>query len=109
MNNKPVVPRARAGRDVDEAVDYYLREAGEKTALEFVDALEQAYLQIALYPATGSMRYAFELDLPDLRSWSLRRFPYLVFYVERHDHIDVWRVLHGVRDIPAWLNAPESG
>ena len=22
------------------------------------------------------------------------RFPYLVFYVERVDHVDVWRVLH---------------
>jgi hypothetical protein len=31
------------------------------------------------------------------------RYPYLVFYVERSDHIDIWRVLHGQRDIPAWL------
>jgi toxin ParE1/3/4 len=33
----------------------------------------------------------------------VQRYPYLVFYVERDDHIDVWRVLHGQRDIPAWL------
>jgi toxin ParE1/3/4 len=25
----------------------------------------------------------------------------LVFFVERDDHIDVWRVLHGRRDIAA--------
>jgi hypothetical protein len=25
----------------------------------------------------------------------------MVFYVERSDHIDVWRVFHGRRDIPA--------
>jgi toxin ParE1/3/4 len=33
----------------------------------------------------------------------LKRHPYLVFYVERADHLDVWRVLHGMKDIPAWL------
>jgi toxin ParE1/3/4 len=27
-----------------------------------------------------------------------------VFFVEREDHIDVWRVLHGKRDIPAWMS-----
>ncbi|ENO88947.1 plasmid stabilization system [Thauera aminoaromatica S2] len=36
------------------------------------------------------------------------RYPYLVFYVERADHIDVWRVLHGERDIPAWMQAPDA-
>ena len=34
--------------------------------------------------------------------------PYLVFYVERPDHIDVWRVLHSQRDIPAWMQEPEG-
>ena len=29
-----------------------------------------------------------------------------VFYVEREADIDVWRVLHGARDIPAWLREP---
>jgi toxin ParE1/3/4 len=36
----------------------------------------------------------------------LKRFPYLVFYSERSDAIEVWRVLHGRRDIPAWLAEP---
>ena len=36
-------------------------------------------------------------------SWPLRKYPYLVFYVEQADHIDVWRVLHMKRDIPAWM------
>jgi toxin ParE1/3/4 len=48
-------------------------------------------------------RYAHELDLPGLLCWPLKRYPYLVFYVERDDHIDVWRVLHGMRDFPEWL------
>ena len=44
--------------------------------------------------------------MPGQRSWPLTRYPHLVFYVERPDHIDVWRVLHGQRDIPAWMQDP---
>jgi len=101
---KPVLPRESASRDVEDAVDYYLKNAGETIALGFVEALELAYLQIASQPGSGSPRYAHELDLPGLRAWSLQRYPYLVFYVERPSHIDIWRVLHGQRDIPAWLH-----
>jgi toxin ParE1/3/4 len=39
--------------------------------------------------------------LPGLRFWPLKRYPYFVFYLERETHIDVWRVLHAERDIPA--------
>jgi len=35
--------------------------------------------------------------------WRLRRFPYLVFYLTHPTHVDVVRVLHEARDIPAVL------
>ncbi|MGH6661520.1 MAG: type II toxin-antitoxin system RelE/ParE family toxin [Rhodospirillales bacterium] len=108
MSPKRIIPRQRANRDIDEAVDYYLRDAGEKAALGFINALDRAYRHIARHPATGYPRYAHELDLPGLRSWPLKRYPYLVFYVERDDHIDVWRILHAERDIPAWMREPEG-
>lgn len=107
MRVKPVVPRELARRDVDEAIDHSLQEGAEQAALRFVDALEQAYLQLGRQPASGSLRYARELGIPGLRSWPLRRFPYLVFYLEREDHVDAWRVLHGRRDVPAWLREAE--
>ena len=100
MNTKQVVTRAIANRDVDEALSHYLRDGGVRAALGFIDELERAYRHIAHFPATGSSRYAWELDMPELQSWPLKRYPYLVFYRERDDHIDVWRVLHGRRDIP---------
>lgn len=106
---KPVIPRELAKRDVDEAIDYYLTEGGLELALGFIDALEQAYIHIAHHPATGSSFYAHELNLPGLRFWPLTRYPHLVFYIEREDHIDVWRVLHGQRDIPAWMREPQAG
>lgn len=108
MKAKAVVPRGQANRDVDDAVAFYLSEATETVALGFIDALEQAYTHIGRHPATGSPRYAHELNLPGLRTWPMTRYPYLVFYVERPDHIDVWRVLHGQRDIPAWMQEPDG-
>jgi toxin ParE1/3/4 len=58
---------------------------------------------IGAHPASGSPRYAHLLDLPGLRVWPIRRFPYLVFYVERDDAVAIWRVLHTRRDIPQTL------
>lgn len=106
MKTKPVVPRTSALQDVEDALSHYLGEGAEQAALGFIDALEQAYSHIGSHPATGSPRYAHELNLPGLRSWPLTRYPHLVFYVEQADHIDVWRVLHGKRDIPAWMSEP---
>ncbi len=107
MSVKPVIPRVLANRDVDQAIDHYLDEGGERVGLGFIDALERAYRHIARHPASGSPRYAQELDLPGLRVWPLKRYPHLVFYVERDDHIDVWRVLHSQRDLPVWMREPE--
>jgi toxin ParE1/3/4 len=105
---KPVVPREQANRDVDDAIAWYLSEGAEADALGLIDALEQAYTHIGDHPSAGSPRYAHELNLPDLRLWPLTHYPYLVFYVEQPDHIDVWRVLHGQRDIPAWMREPDE-
>lgn len=106
MTGKPVVLRDVARRDIEVCVAFYAGEAGEAVALRFVDALENLLRAIASHPATGSPQYGYELDLPGLRSRLLRRFPYLVFYVDREGHVDVWRVLHAQRDIPAWLQPP---
>lgn len=109
MKAKPVIPRELASSDVDEAIAYYLAEGAAQAALGFIDALEQAYAHIGRHPGTGSSRYAHELNLPGLRSWQLRRYPQIVFYVERQHHVEVWRVLHGQRDIPAWMGMPDGG
>ncbi len=109
MKAKPAIPREQANRDIYETLAYYLNEGSESAALDFLDTLEQAYAHISRHPATGSSHYAHELSLPGLRFWPLKRYPYLVFYVEQEAHIDVWRVLNAKRDIPAWLqenNAP---
>ncbi|MBS0380127.1 MAG: type II toxin-antitoxin system RelE/ParE family toxin [Proteobacteria bacterium] len=103
MTAKPVALRELAHRDVEEALEYHLTEAGLEIALRFIDGLERVYSQIGAHPEAGSSRYAIELSLPQLRSWTLGDFPYLVFYAESEHTVDVWRVLHGARDIPNWM------
>jgi toxin ParE1/3/4 len=105
---KPVIPRALASQDAESAIGYYLSEDAEQAALGFIDALEKAYAHIGRHPSSGSTRYAHELDLPGLHCWPLKRYPHLIFYIERDDHIDVWRVLHGTRDIPGRMAASED-
>ena len=103
MATKPVVLRELANLDIDEAIAYYLGEGAVDATLGLVDALEKAFDHIGQHPASGSTRYALELNLPELRSWPLTRYPYLVFYIENAEHVDVWRVLHAQRDIPMWM------
>ncbi len=102
---KRLVRHQLADDDVLEAIDHYLLQDAPDAAAAFIDDLEHAYRHIQRHPATGSPRYAHELNLPGLRFWGLRRFPQLVFYVEGPEVIEVWRVLHGSRDIPAWMHA----
>jgi toxin ParE1/3/4 len=106
---KNVVLRKLAEQDVERAIDHYGAEGGVEFALRFVNALEAVIRHVASHPSSGSPGYATELDLPGLRSRRLKRFPHLIFYVEQEDHVDVWRVLHGSMDIPAWLqdDAPQ--
>lgn len=108
MSAKPVIPRRAAEHDIEVAIARYLTEGGQEVAVGFIDELQAAYGHIARQPATGSPRYAHELDLPGLRFTPLQRYPYLVFYVERDHHVDVWRVLHEHRDIPERIRDPDD-
>jgi toxin ParE1/3/4 len=109
MKRKPVLLRALAREDLDRALAYYFAEATPRIALGFIADAERAMAQLARAATAGSTRYAHELDIPGLRTWALRRYPYVIFHVERADHVDVWRILHAARDIPARLQGPESG
>lgn len=100
---KRISRRDRANQDIREAARYYQDHAGDATALRFADAVDAALLHIATFPGAGSPRYEFEFGLDGLRGWPLRGFPYLAFYVEGPDQIEVWRVLHAERDLTAEL------
>ena len=98
-----VVPRRQAHRDFDSAFDYYLAKGAPDAAYQFADALDTAYATIAEHPGIGSRRHGEDLDIDGLRTWPVGSFPFLVFYFDQHDEIDVWRVLHMRRDVPLAL------
>lgn len=100
MTARRIELRHLAAADIADAADHYKDDGGEALALRFIDAVEHAIGRIGRSPHLGSLRFSYELDIPQLRAWRLNRFPYVVFYVAADDHIDVWRVLHSRRDIP---------
>ncbi len=104
---KPVQLRKIAAEDVEAATEHHRQEAGDTVAGRFVDAVERAVTHIGRHPHNGSLRFSYELGIPELRAWPITRFPYLVFYVERDNAIEVWRLLHTRRDIPATLTRDE--
>ena len=82
-------------------VGFNLRgDAPDGVALAFIDALGERINHITRSPNAGSVGFACELGIPELRAWGLTRFPYVIFYVPLVDRIDIWRVLHTRRDIP---------
>lgn len=105
---KPVRLSRLAAADLDDASEYYRHECGEQTALDFIDAVERGTKRIGRNPHVGSLRFAYELAIPDLRAWPLQRFPYIVFYVVGAEEIDVWRILHTRRDVTATLEPAET-
>jgi len=100
---KQPYPSPQAEADVDQVVDHYLREADIDIAVGFITAYDEAVAHISNFPGTGSRRYSQPVGPLELRFWLLTRFPYAVFYIERDSHIDIVRVLHQSRDLPAEL------
>lgn len=87
-----------------EATTYYARTAGAAVATGFVRALQAALTAVAEQPGAGSPRIGLMVNRPGIRGWPLARFPYLIFYREPEDRIEVLRVLHGRRDVASLLD-----
>ncbi len=98
MRLKPVVRRRRADDDIETAIAYYLKEAGAEVATDFANRLEECIRKIARQPAIGSSRYGHLVQIPELRQWPMKRFPYLLFYIEKENRIELSRVLHSSLD-----------
>ncbi len=96
---KPLLQRKAAQDDIVAAFDRYLHEANETIALRFLAALDSLFSQLSRFPDSGSSRYAEALAIDGLRDAVTPRFPYLVFYFDREQYVDVVRVLHQERDL----------
>jgi toxin ParE1/3/4 len=100
---KPLLRRAESRRDLEAISDYYEAEAGTDVAARFLEAVRATHEKIGRHPGAGSLRHGREAGIVGLRSRLVPRFPYLIFYIELEDSMEVWRVPHAHSDIPARL------
>ena len=105
MGGKRVVPSARTRQDIRHITAWYRQQGGAGLALRWNDAIKSALQHIGAHPKTGFTHYASELRLEGLRCWPVHGFPYLLFYREQEAQVEVARVLHAQRDIPAWMGS----
>lgn len=108
MADKPIRLRALAAADIEDAATYYRDHASGQVAGDFINEVQVAFQLISSGPGIGSLRYSYDLDIPGLRAFPMKRFEYAIFYVEADDVLDVWRVLHTRRDIPETVRQPDA-
>lgn len=86
-----------------DEIRYYKITAGNVVARKLAAEIQVAIDHLQRNPGTGSPRWSEFLDIPGLRSWQLKNFPLLFFYIERDDSLDVVRLLGERQNISALL------
>ncbi len=92
-----ITPFAKA--QVLDVVRYYVKEASPAVAGRFRDEFRAACRFVAQNPGVGSLRFAYLLPDAEIRTWSLTRFPFRLFYVEDGGTLRVLAVDHERRNV----------
>jgi toxin ParE1/3/4 len=97
-----VLPAAE--RDVDQAAEYFAREANVDIALRFLSAVEETYQRLGELPQSGTPWHSTNPSVSGLRFVRVSGFEsYLAFHFVSPGVVEVVRVLHGARDLLAIL------
>jgi toxin ParE1/3/4 len=103
-----ITPFAR--EQVKDVVRYYVKEASPAVAGRFRDEFRAACQLLLENPAVGSLRFAYLLPGAEIRTWSLHRFPFRLFYVEDSDSVRIIAVDHERRNVtPSLLEQAKRG
>ena len=82
-----------------QTVAQFIHHDNPFAARLFLEAAYDTFEFLAGNPGVGRQRA--DLGFPEIRSWRVEGFGrYLIFYRELPDRIQIWRVLHGARDLP---------
>lgn len=94
-----------AREDLASQSRWYFQKAGAGLAERYLAAFEMTLSQLAQQPAMGTRRRFRDPRLMGLRSRSMSGAfrVHLVFYREEAGALFVFRVLHGMRDLPRRL------
>jgi toxin ParE1/3/4 len=83
--------------DLKNSAQFIYRE-NPAAARMFLEAAYDAFEFLARNPGIGRQRT--DLGFPEIRSWRIPGFRrYLIFYRQLPERIQIWRVLHGARDL----------
>jgi toxin ParE1/3/4 len=92
-----------AERDRDAIAEYISRNS-PKSAVRFLDAVEQACQRLADMPEIGGVWESSLPRLVGLRVWQIPGFEnYLLFYRVAEPALQIVRLLHGARDLERQL------
>ncbi len=81
-----------------QAAARFIRRDNPTAARAFLVAAYDSFEFLARNPGAGRTRD--DLGFPEVRSWRVAGFRrYLIFYREVPGRIQIWRVLHGARDL----------
>lgn len=95
MSNKPVIIRAEAEADINDAYQWY--ESQRKGLGEsYLLCIEEALSRIIRTPLIYSIVYK------DIRRVLIHRFPFGIFFIEGEKNISVLAVLHARRNPETW-------
>ncbi|MBJ7313354.1 type II toxin-antitoxin system RelE/ParE family toxin [Rugamonas sp. CCM 8940] len=97
--------RSSASADLAEALAYYAK-AAPALPDAFLTQLGITLTLLRQRPNVGSRRFAHFFPGIDLRTWSLERFPFRVFYMVEGDTLHVLRVDHERRNVTSKTLGP---
>jgi toxin ParE1/3/4 len=90
--------RPSASADLAETLEYYT-ECSSGLPDAFLEQLDIALTLLLERPNIGSRRFSHFFPSINLRTWSLDRFPFRIFYMVDDDTLHILRVLHERRNI----------
>ena len=95
--------RAIARADIKEIMSHISKDS-PRAAQRFLGAVEQLAQRLIDSPELGAVYESEDCEFAGLRVFTIPRFrKFLVFYRFEGDVIDIVRILHGARDLPAIL------
>ncbi len=95
-------------QDLDLQYEWYSSKVGEDVAERYLFAFDQTKLTLCRQPDLGRILHFRDRRLAKLRSKVVEGSfnQHLVFYRVEGDNLVIFRVLHGMRDLPRRLLEP---
>ena len=81
-----------------QAISRWISRENPAAARRLLDSFRDGYRLLAQFPHAGALRKEFKPEA--VRSLPISRFDkYLILYRVHPDRVEIWRVVHGTRDL----------